>query len=201
MIDNTARNMKDPLRMLGFLAAAMGPDGVSRAIKEQERAGQAQLVHSDRLPVDTDGTDFLAVGFTFGEPDPSDPLFRPATLPEGWKREPSDHDMWSFILDPLGRRRVRIFYKASFYDRRAHMSLISVPDYVRGCVFYDRPVITDGEWATPAAVRDAALAEAADAHKNIDLWAARNDPDCVAMYTAARDKYAAIAAEQEGTAQ
>lgn len=90
-----------------------------------EAAGQQQLVNSDRLPVDTDGQDqaFIDLGFTFGEPDADDPLFRPATLPEGWTRRASDHDMWSYLVDETGTDRVSIFYKAAFYDRRAHMGL------------------------------------------------------------------------------
>ncbi len=47
------------------------------------------------LPTDTLGTDekFLALGFTFGEPHPNDPMFRATTLPKGWTREASYHAM------------------------------------------------------------------------------------------------------------
>lgn len=121
MIEDTSK--RDPLL---HLLGAMGD--TDRYIGEMERAGQAQLVHSDRLPVDLNGSnedDFLAAGFTFGDPDPGDNLFRSATLPEGWKREGSDHSMWSYIVDQNGRRRVSVFYKAAFYDRRAFMSLVT----------------------------------------------------------------------------
>jgi hypothetical protein len=159
---------QDPLlHLLGAMS-----DGSSRYIENQEAAGQRQLVNSDRLPVDSHGTDadFEAVGFTFGPPDKNDPLFRPATLPEGWKREGSDHSMGSYIIDPLGRRRVSVFYKAAFYDRRASMYLVSPAGYLNSFLWGDdaeaRPVLDD-EWLTPeiadaelAKIRDGQLAEA-----------------------------------------
>ena len=117
-IENTSK--RDPLlHPLGAMS-----EGSSDYITRLEADGQQQLVNSDRLPVNSDGdAAYLDLGFTFGEPDPSDPLFRPATLPQGWRREGSDHSMWSYIVDETGRKRVAIFYKAAFYDRDAFMRL------------------------------------------------------------------------------
>ncbi|MGW7359430.1 hypothetical protein ACWGI0_23050 [Streptomyces sp. NPDC054802] len=182
MIENTSETMNDPSRALGFIAASIGPGGSSEAIEEMERAGQTQLVNSDRLPTKLNGSqleDFQALGFSFGEPDVSDPLFRPATLPEGWKRQASDHDMWSYVVDQLGRRRVGIFYKAAFYDRSAHMHLESVHNYVQQCVYDGCDIVTDDRWATPAAVVDAALAAAA-------MW---GDDEKEQQYRAVAAKY------------
>jgi hypothetical protein len=97
-------------------------------IPSQERQGQAQLLSSTTLPTDTRGrdADFEALGFTFGKPVDGDPLFREATLPEGWTREGTDHAMHSVIKDERGIDRVNIFYKAAYYDRRADMSLLNV---------------------------------------------------------------------------
>ena len=115
-IENTTRQMPALAHML---------PNVDGYIEGQERAGQSQLVNSDRLPTDTDGTDaeFESLGFTFGRPDAGDSLFRSATLPPGWKRQGSEHAMWSYIVDEQDRKRVAIFYKAAFYDRRAFMRL------------------------------------------------------------------------------
>jgi hypothetical protein len=154
-------------------ARSGGRGGSGAFIEEMEREGQAQLVTSDRLPARfNSGTqaEFEALGFTFGDPDPDDPMFRPATLPEGWRRKGSDHAMWSYITDQHGRERVSIFYKAAFYDRDAFMNLIGLGWYVQKAVEYDGPaVIFDDEWATPEAIhaamteiRDSRLAEAAD---------------------------------------
>lgn len=52
-----------------------------------------------------------------------DDLFVTVQLPEGWKKKATDHAMWSDLLDDNGRKRAAIFYKAAFYDRRAHISL------------------------------------------------------------------------------
>lgn len=141
-------------------ARSGGRGGSGAFIEEMEREGKAQLLNSDRLPVDTHGTDreFIALGFTFGDPDPEDPIFRPATFPEGWARKSSSHDMWTYITDRHGRDRVAIFYKAAFYDRSAFMRLETVDWYVTKHVEHDGPLVITDEWAT----RDAVLAAMAD---------------------------------------
>ena len=158
MIDNP--NMSDPLDAMLLLAEAMGPGGTDGMIEAQEKRAQQQLVHSDRLPADTHGTDadFEALGFTFGEPDPRDPIFRPATMPEGWTRQASDHDMWSYLIDELGRRRVSVFFKGAFYDRSSHMRINTVYAYVQEARFYGTELIPDDAWATPKAIAREALA-------------------------------------------
>ncbi|MGW6292446.1 hypothetical protein [Streptomyces sp. NPDC055058] len=212
MIDNTSESMKDPANALLMVAASTGPGGAGQAIAEQERAGQAQLVHSEQLPTGLDGDDeaaFEALGFIFGEPTPGDPLFRQATLPEGWRKVPSDHDMWSHVTDQLGRRRASIFYKAAFYDRRAFMRLNTLHAYVSECLYQDTPIVTDDTWATPAAVAQALRDLAARAQDNVDEWqdiAQRHGETddtrkYVAEFTAARDKYTALAGGFEAVTQ
>lgn len=97
--------------------------GASGYIGDMEADGQRQLVASTVLPIDctTDEAALLALGFSFGEP--TDDLFREATMPHGWTKVGSDHDMWSYIEDKHGVRRVAVFYKAAFYDRCAFMRL------------------------------------------------------------------------------
>lgn len=126
--DNTSSASYIAINAAGLLTA-----GSAGWITLQEADGQRQLVTSESLPTDTGGTDtdFVALGFTFGEPIPSDPLFRPATLPKGWRKVGSDHSMWSYVVDDLGRRRVAVFYKAAFYDRHALMRLETVQPYAR----------------------------------------------------------------------
>lgn len=140
-VDNTTRKMQTPtlvdIVMLGM------PGGIER----QESAGQRQLLESDQLPTRIlSGTEaeFLALGFTFGAHDESDPIFRPATFPTGWKRGRSDHAMWSYIVDERGIRRVSIFYKAAFYDRSAHMGLCNVGRELSTQALYgDDPITAD----------------------------------------------------------
>jgi hypothetical protein len=102
-------------------------------IERSEREGQAALVaDSTALPIDLHypdtESDLVALGFTLGSP--IDNLFREATLPAGWQKRASDHAMWSYIDDDQGRERVVVFYKAAFYDRRAHMRLINLAEEV-----------------------------------------------------------------------
>jgi hypothetical protein len=98
-----------------------------RAIERMEAAGQAQLCVSDVLPMEMRPSReaYERLGFVFGAPVDGDPLFVHATLPAGWSKAPTDHSMWSKILDAKGRPRVEIFYKAAFYDRRADMRFAS----------------------------------------------------------------------------
>lgn len=162
--------MQDPAESLTFLCESMVTGNADSFIERQERDGQRHLVNSDRLPSEIMGVraEFETLGFVFGDPDPDDPLFMPATLPEGWQRQATDHSMGSVIVDTLGRERVSIFYKAAFYDRRAHMNLVSLDWYVAKHVEYDGPLVLSDEWATRAEVlaamrkqRDEELREAA----------------------------------------
>jgi hypothetical protein len=93
-------------------------------IEAQEAQGQRDLVNSSRLPHEFIGgmqSDLELAGVVFG--DVVDDLFRNVTLPEGWKLEATEHSMWSDLLDNHGRKRAAVFYKAAFYDRKAHLSV------------------------------------------------------------------------------
>lgn len=105
---------------------AMTPGG----IEAQEKRGQLTEAIRQTLPKKL-GDSFMQkesarvpwekLGFVFGEA--ADDLFVSVTFPKGWKKEPTDHSMWSDILDDKGRKRGAIFYKAAFYDRAAHAHL------------------------------------------------------------------------------
>lgn len=110
---------------------------VSDMVGAMEAAGQRELVRSTKLPTEGSGNPIFAeMGFVFGAVDPADPLFREATLPSGWQKVGSDHAMYSYIVDTRGIRRVSVFYKAAFYDRRADMNPLSV-DYANWSTFVD----------------------------------------------------------------
>lgn len=117
MVKNMSKT--DPMEVL-LMSAVMGSSGY---IEGQEAAGQREIVNNEVLPTQGSNDPMIrAFGVKIGKPVAGDPLFCEATLPAGWKREGSDHAMWSYIVDEKGRRRVAIFYKAAFYDRDAHMS-------------------------------------------------------------------------------
>jgi hypothetical protein len=104
--------------LANFLVAAT-PGGIER----QEAAGQQALVKSTNMPKEMrpHPAAYEKVGFKFG--DAVDDVFIAAELPPGWTRRATDHSMWSEILDGRGRVRVSVFYKAAFYDRKAHADM------------------------------------------------------------------------------
>lgn len=140
-VTNTTHEMRSAVSGITGLAAviAMGDGGIER----QEAAGQAELCMSDVLP--TQGIEKVrkmieSNGGSIGDHVPKDPMFRNVKLPPGWKKQASDHSMWSSLIDDKGRKRAAIFYKAAFYDRSAHI------DPVRrfGIESYSHDPKTDG---------------------------------------------------------
>jgi len=102
--------------MENFIAAST-PGG----IEAQEARGQQDFVASETLPTECPREQLESLGFVFGEA--ADDIFTYVQLPEGWKKVPTEHSMWSDLVDDKDRRRGGIFYKAAFYDRHAHMNL------------------------------------------------------------------------------
>jgi hypothetical protein len=118
-----------------FMAASL-PGG----IEAMEAAGQAELTaHADRLPIegtvaarlygpqdpDAIRKQWEAAGFVFGErikerSQNDREVFVACTFPKGWKLVPTNHSMWSDVIDAKGRRRAEVFFKAAFYDYHAH---------------------------------------------------------------------------------
>lgn len=155
MIENTSN--RNPIE---HLVGCMGGN-TSNYVQGMEKSGQQQLLNSDLLPAEAgtyygddegparDGwTALEELGFQRGNPVNGDPLFVHATLPEGWSREGSEHAMHSTIVDERGVKRVRIFYKAAFYDRRASMSIVVNPgsDLASDLVYEDVPVALPAVW-------------------------------------------------------
>jgi hypothetical protein len=96
------------------------PGGIER----QEAAGQRTLVESAMLPKKIIGAtreQLTALGFKFGAD--VDELFVTCELPPGWKKRGTHHSMHSDLLDDQGRKRASIFYKATFYEPCADMSM------------------------------------------------------------------------------
>lgn len=92
-------------------------------IEAQEKAGQAITNAQETLPKECPRAELEKLGFVFGED--YDELFVNVKFPEGWKKQATDHPMWSDLVDPSGKKRAAIFYKAAFYDRRADMHMVN----------------------------------------------------------------------------
>lgn len=98
----------------------------SDAILTQEKRGQDKIVQSDVLPREMQGCtkeDFERLGFVFG--DAVDDLFYECTYPSGWRKVATEQSRLSHIVDTDGVKRGSIFYKAAYYDRHAHVHMIT----------------------------------------------------------------------------
>jgi hypothetical protein len=133
---------RDPL-----LHLAGSLDGIEGYITGMEEDGQRQLLNSDVLPVKGNWEALKELGVIPGEPVDGDPLFIHATLPAGWIRQGTSHAMGSYLVDERGVQRVEIFYKAAFYDRKAHVYPINVGDHLATQAIYgDEPVGRPEKW-------------------------------------------------------
>jgi hypothetical protein len=131
LIENTANRTP-----YDHLHAAVADD-INNYITDMEQAGQDQLVASGLLPVDGPWSQLEALGFVPGPPVADDDLFRHVTLPAGWYRQAHEHQMWSHLYDSRGLQRVAVFYKAAFYDRKAHCRLVD-PGQALAVEHFDR---------------------------------------------------------------
>lgn len=101
--------------------------GNPSAIERQEAQGQSELVNSSQLPVssNTMGVDakeqYEKMGIKVKGVSKGDEIFFDVEMPNGWKKEATDHSMWNKLLDDKGRERAMFFYKAAFYDRSSHI--------------------------------------------------------------------------------
>ena len=182
MIRNTSKEAQDnPALQLGKLMFG-GPN----AIEHQEAQGQRELcAESAALPVECDPLGVAALekaGVKFGAVRQNDDVFRDATLPAGWKIVPTDHSMWSKLLDNEGRERAKIFYKAAFYDRSAHMGVctryihaddygdetktLRIKDAVTGVFVWQSESLPKRDYAASD-----------EAYKAAEEWMAANFPD------------------------
>jgi hypothetical protein len=128
------------------------------AIEAQEAAGGAAMAAGDCEIIPASGAtddELTALGFVLGPADASDRLFRQATLPPGWKRAGTGHSMHTDIVDELGRKRIGIFYKAAWYDRRADLHITTVFGYVGDCIYKGTTPVLDEIWATRETVLEA----------------------------------------------
>lgn len=190
----------DDLDLLLVLADAMSGGSGGAAIEAAEARGQRELVNSEVIPA-KGSDDLAALGFKLGDPVPGDSLFRYATLPDGWKRQPSDHSMWSHVVDELGRKRVAMFYKAAFYDRDAFCRAETVYGYVLDCLYHGQQPLLDASWVTREAFADALNRCRKDAQESIDLWSKQTDSYATEYEAEARARLEKISALEAAGSQ
>jgi hypothetical protein len=138
------------------------------AIEQQEAQGQKELTESSQLPKmvrigykDCDAKDvYQKMGIEILSTNNDDKLFVDVRLPEGWKVIPTDHSMWSNLVDENESPRGSIFYKAAFYDRSAFMNIS--PRYT-----IDSEYIESERDETGSSMR---FVKAVDNKQNKELW-------------------------------
>jgi hypothetical protein len=105
--------------------------GNPAAIERQEAEGQQELLESFQLPTKlntyskmSDSIDiYTAMGIKVLSKTKDDDLFYDVELPHKWSIQPTEHTMWSNLIDDKNRIRANIFYKAAFYDRDAFINM------------------------------------------------------------------------------
>jgi hypothetical protein len=128
-----------------------------KMIETSEKAGQADLVNTEKLPRSASGGPLggwdLLKEWGVQVLEEVDDLFYAVTLPTGWSKQATGHSMHSDLCDEKGRKRASIFYKAAFYDRDANISpIISRFDLTR--IYDDKDVI---QFAVTDRARDTIL--------------------------------------------
>lgn len=98
-------------------------------IEQMEKDGQISFVNSTQLPWKINGKDggaiddYKKMGIKIiKEHTDGDEIFTEVELPIGWKKEPTEHSMWSNLIDNNGNIRATIFYKAAPYDRSSFIN-------------------------------------------------------------------------------
>ena len=116
--------MRNRDEMDGFMMLIRALSGEENVIENMEAEGQQEAIRRTLLArrMYPSQADWESLGFTFVD-IPDDSVMYQAELPEGWSIEATSHSMHSNILDANGLKRGSMFYKASFYDRNASMSL------------------------------------------------------------------------------
>lgn len=181
-VENTSA--REPIN---HLAGLLG--GSDDYILGMEAAGQRQLVDSEVLPAEAGGLIYgcdgwpllIEMGFVKGDPVPGDDLFVNATLPEGWTRQAATGGAayWSYLVDDRGVKRVAVFYKAAFYDRRANMRVIDAGAELASEVIYgDDPAALPHQWpaltdAEKDSFRNRVAEYLADAERYPDIYGGR----------------------------
>lgn len=101
--------------------AASTPGG----IEAQEAAGAPTLNAASWFPKDRKGVtdeELTALGFKLGQE--VDEIFVSCEFPPGWTNR-IDSSYWTTVFDEKGEPRFAMFYKAAFYDRKAHLRKLS----------------------------------------------------------------------------
>lgn len=116
MRDDKRMDSMSQIESMLFLMEAMEHGG-GNAIERAEARGQRSICAASRIPSDGPWSELEALGVKRGAV--VDRIFHECTLPEGWALKPTDHSMWSTLVDASGKEVASVFFKAAPYDYSA----------------------------------------------------------------------------------
>lgn len=103
-----------------MFAAFLGPKEIERQEAREQRTACAKVMIGREMDTETRRA-LTEAGVVFtGE---GDDVLEKVQLPAGWRLVPTDHSMWSHLVDAGGGVRAKCFYKGAFYDRRADVHI------------------------------------------------------------------------------
>jgi hypothetical protein len=96
-------------------------------LNNQEKQGQLEISNSPKLPTMYDNVyppidskpQLEKMGIKVLKKSIDDDLFYDIELPDGWYFKPTEHALYTELLDDKKRLRAVIFYKAVSYDRKS----------------------------------------------------------------------------------
>lgn len=124
ILDGLVRGDKSQVDFITAKASGMSQDEAADAT---DRAARARIINAKTMQLPIGGmteeykTVLEAEGFVFTGNIKG--MFEEVQAPEGWKLEPTDHPMWSDLLDAKGCKRGAMFYKAAPWDTKSHIQL------------------------------------------------------------------------------
>ncbi len=94
------------------------------AVDVINRMGQNDIKTSTQIPKGNN-KELASIGIIVAGPvSPNDNILVNATLPEGWTKKPTNHYMYTDILDEKGRNRASCMYKAASHDRDGRTTVL-----------------------------------------------------------------------------
>lgn len=116
-------NKKEELKSMEVLLRTLS--GEKNVIENMEFEGQQFAIKNNLLArnMHPSKEEYEKLGFKFYDIPGDDVLYK-ATLPTGWTLKATNNSMHINIVDNNGLTRGAMFYKSSFYDRKASMNLI-----------------------------------------------------------------------------
>lgn len=119
---------KKTMEEVGLESTALGMSGMNSGeifehlqTHDQNATRMADVLPLKGSSLPEEEAELIKLGFKLGEK--VDEIFREAELPKGWTKKPTEHHMYTHLIDDKGRVRGQIGYKGAIYDRWGSLSM------------------------------------------------------------------------------